>query len=281
MNAVEVNDLCKEYRDFTLDNISFNLPSGCIMGLVGENGAGKSTTIKLILNIIKRNKGTVKLFGRDNLDNFVEIAEDLGVVLDEVGFSEKLNAVQVGKIMRNTYKKWDQKVYEEYLDRFSLPLKKKFKDYSKGMKMKLGIAVALSHDPKLLILDEATSGLDPVVRDELMDIITEFTRDEGHSVLMSSHIVSDLEKTCDYIAFINNGKLLLCEEKDRLYEKYCIIHCTKETFSELDSSAFIGKKESPYGIEAIADRSKIPSSFEMSSIDIEKLFIFMVKGALT
>ena len=228
MNAVEVNDLCKEYRDFTLDNISFNLPSGCIMGLVGENGAGKSTTIKLILNIIKRNKGTVKLFGRDNLDNFVEIAEDLGVVLDEVGFSEKLNAVQVGKIMRNTYKKWDQKVYEEYLDRFSLPLKKKFKDYSKGMKMKLGIAVALSHDPKLLILDEATSGLDPVVRDELMDIITEFTRDEGHSVLMSSHIVSDLEKLCDYITFLHKGELLLCEEKDRLLEQYGFLQTTEE-----------------------------------------------------
>ncbi|MBQ8135778.1 MAG: ABC transporter ATP-binding protein [Clostridia bacterium] len=280
MNAIEVNNLCKVYRDFSLDNISLELPSGCIMGLVGENGAGKSTTLKLILNMIRRDRGTVKLFGKDNRDNFVDIAEDLGVVLDEVGFGEVLNAVQVGKIMSKTFKNWNQKVYEEYLDRFSLPLKKKFKDYSKGMKMKLGIAVALSHDPKLLILDEATSGLDPVVRDEFMDIITEFTRDEGHSVLMSSHIVSDLEKVCDYIAFINNGKLLLCEEKDRLYEKYCIIHCSKETFSELDSSAFLGKKESPYGIEAIADRSMIPSSFEVSPIDIEKLFIFTVRGDL-
>ncbi len=280
MNALEVNDLCKAYQAFTLDNISFELPSGCIMGLVGENGAGKSTTIKLILNMIKRDRGTVKLLGKDNRDNFVDIAEDLGVVLDEVGFAEVLNSVQVGKIMSKTFKNWNQKVYEEYLDRFSLPRKKKFKNYSKGMKMKLGIAVALSHDPKLLVLDEATSGLDPVVRDDFMDIVTEFTRDEGHSVLMSSHIVRDLEKVCDYIAFLNDGKLLLCEEKDRLYEKYCVIHCSKETFSELDNNAFLGKKESPYGIEAIADRSRIPSSFEVSPIDIEKLFIFMVKGDL-
>ncbi len=277
-NAIEVKNLTKSYKKgFMLDNISFTLPSGCIMGLIGENGAGKSTAIKLMLNMIKRNSGTVKILGRDNREDFELTKEDIGVVLDEVGISECLNAKEVGNIMKHTFKNWDEKVYAENLQKLSLSDNKKFKEFSKGMKMKLGIAVALSHNAKLLILDEATAGLDPVIRDEIMDMLCEFTREETHSVLISSHIVSDLEKVCDYIAFIHNGKMLICEEKDRLYETYGIVRCSAEQLNDIEPDAVIGKKISPYGAEAIVERSKIPSDWEIGAIDIEKLFVFMVK----
>ncbi len=274
MNAIEIKDLCRSYDDFCLDHLNLTLPQGCILGLVGENGAGKSTTIKLILNMIKRDSGTVTLLGRDNL----QLAkEDIGVVLDDVGISECLTPVQVEKIMKYTFSNWDEALYYSYLKRFSLPLGKKFKDFSRGMKMKLGIAVALSHHPKLLILDEATSGLDPVVRDEILDIFMEFTRDANHSILISSHIVSDLEKICDFIAFLHKGELLLHEEKDVLREQYGIIRCTAEQFEQLDSAAIAGKKKNPYGVEVIMKRDKIPSAYQISPVDIEQLFIFMTK----
>ena len=278
MNAIEIRDLCKSYKEFELKNINLTLPSGCIMGLVGENGAGKSTTIKLMLNAIKRDGGTITILGKDNRENFELTKEDIGVVLDEVGFSECLTAKQVGKVMQNIYKNWDAPVFEQYLTQLKLPRDKKFKEFSKGMKMKLAIAVALSHHAKLLILDEATSGLDPVIRDEVLDIFSEFTRDENHAVLISSHIVSDLEKICDYIAFLHEGKLMLCEEKDALKEQYAIIRCSEEMLGAISKEAVIGKKISPYGVEAIVHRSEIPSEVEISPVDLEQLFIFMVKG---
>ncbi len=277
MNAIEVKDLTKSYSGFKLDKISFTLPSGCIMGLVGENGAGKSTTIKLILNMIKKDGGEVKILGKDNSDNIKITKEDVGVVLDEVGIPELLNAKQVGKIMKNTFRNWNEKDYGENLTRLSVPFDKPFKDFSRGMKMKLGIAIALSHNAKLLILDEATSGLDPVVRDEVLDIFNEFTRDENHSILISSHIVSDLEKLCDYIAFLHKGKLLLFEEKDVLLAEYGVIHCTEKQLRELTPSSVIHKKISPYGIEAIVKRGKIPNSMSVSPISIEELFVQMAK----
>lgn len=278
MNAIEVKNLCKSFGNFELDNINLTLPSGCIMGLIGENGAGKSTTIKLLLNMLRKDSGTVTLLGRDNQDNIHLTKEDIGVVLDEVGIPYCLNAIQVGKIMRNSFKNWDNSVYMDCLRKLSVPEDKNFKDLSRGNKMKLGIAVALSHHPKLLILDEATSGLDPVIRDEILDIFCDFTRDENHSILISSHIVSDLEKICDYIAFIHNGRLLLCEEKDLLREKYAIVRCTAAQLRELEPSAIKGKKESPYGVEAIVRRDRIPAGLETSPVDIEQLFVFMVKG---
>ena len=278
MNAIEIRDLCKSYKEFELKNLNLTLPSGCIMGLVGENGAGKSTTIKLMLNAIKRDGGTITILGKDNRENFELTKEDIGVVLDEVGFSECLTAKQVGKVMQNIYKNWDAPVFEQYLTKLKLPRDKKFKEFSKGMKMKLAIAVALSHHAKLLILDEATSGLDPVIRDEVLDVFSEFTRDENHAVLISSHIVSDLEKICDYIAFLHEGKLMLCEEKDALKEQYAIIRCTEEMLGAISKEAVIGKKISPYGVEAIVHRSEIPREVEISPVDLEQLFIFMVKG---
>ena len=279
MNELEIRNLCKLYPDFSLDQLNLTLPKGCIMGLVGENGAGKSTIIKLILDMIRRDSGDISIFGRNNQENIKELKEDIGVVLDEVGFPECLTAEQIGNIMKNTYRSWDEALYMNYLKKLSVPANKAFKEFSRGMKMKCGIAVAMSHNPKLLILDEATSGLDPVVREEVIGMLSEFTRDENHAILISSHIISDLEKICDYIAFLHEGKLLLCEEKDILLEKYGVIRCTSEQLQELKPSAIKGKRYSPYGVEAIVDRDAVPASMNASPIDIEQLFVFMVKEA--
>ncbi len=200
MNAIELKSLCKTYPGFSLEGLDLTLPQGCILGLVGENGAGKSTAIRLMLDIIRADSGSIRLLGK----NHRQVSkEDIGVVLDEVGIPGCLTPTQVGKVMKNSFQSWDEAAYKAYLSRFQLPESKKFRDFSRGMKMKLGIAVALSHNPKLLILDEATSGLDPVIRDEILDIFLDFARDPEHSILISSHIVSDLEKLCDYIAFIH------------------------------------------------------------------------------
>lgn len=276
MNAIEIKNLTKKYKDFSLENLSLTLPRGCVLGLIGENGAGKSTTIKAILDIIHTDGGEINIFGEPA--NALQ-KNDIGVVLDEVGIPQNFNVKDVNAIMKNTFSNWDEKKFFEFMDKFGLPEKKAFSKYSKGMKMKMGIAIALSHNPKLLILDEPTSGLDPVVRDEIVEILNNFTRDENHSILISSHIVSDLEKLCDYIAFIHKGKLMLYEEKDRLLEQYCFINTTEEGLKELDSSAIIGKKSSKWGVEAIVDRDKIPHTFETHPVTIEELFVFMVKEA--
>lgn len=277
MNALEINGLRKSYKDFELENVSFSLPSGCILGLIGENGAGKSTIIKLILNMINRDGGTITVLGKDNKENFELTKEDIGVVLDDIGFPECITAQQVNNIMKYTYKNWNEKLYYEYIRQFDIPEKKQFKEYSRGTKMKLGIAVALSHDPKLLILDEATNGLDPVVRDEITDIFSEFTRDESHTILISSHIVSDLEKICDYIAFLHKGKLMLCEEKDRLLEEYVLVQCSADDFTRIRKEGVKGVKKSVYNIEAVVERRCVPAGIRVIPVTIEELFVFMVK----
>lgn len=274
MNALEIKNLTKNYKGFKLDNISLTLPRGCIMGVIGENGAGKSTTIRSVLGMVKPDSGDINIMGR-KLD--AGLKNDIGVVLDEVGLPNSVNVLDVNKIMKKFFKNWDEKQFFKYIDSFSLPKDKKFADFSKGMKMKLGIAVALSHNAKLLILDEPTSGLDPLVRDEIIDILNDFTRDDDHSILISSHIVSDLEKICDYIAFIHNGRLMLCEEKDVLLEKYKFINVTEQQLSELDQSAIRGKKVGKFGVEAIAEAEKIPATFSSVPITIEDLFVFMAK----
>jgi len=277
MNALEIKDLTKSYKNFQLGPVNLTLPSGCIMGLIGENGAGKSTTIKLILDMIEKENGSVKIFGKDNQKGLPKTKEEIGVVLNEPGYPECIRAAQLGRIMKYTYKQWDEKVFSELLERLKIPEDTEFKDLSSGNKMKLGIAAAMSHHPKLLILDEATNGLDPVAREDVLDMLYEFTRDETHSILISSHIVSDLEKLCDYIAFIHNGKILLCEEKDRLLEKYGVIRCGEEELKRLDKKAVKGRKSLPYGIEAVVDREKIPKGMETGAVSIEDLFVFMIK----
>lgn len=276
MNALEIRSLQKHRKGFSLDGINLTLPAGCIMGLIGENGAGKTTTIKLMLDMIRKDGGTVRILGKDS----AEISkEDIGVVLDEVGLPTCLTACQVDKIMSKAYTQWSSDEFFAYLKRLNVPENKAFSALSRGMKMKLGIACALSHKAKLLILDEATSGLDPVVRDEVIDILLDFTRDEEHSVLISSHIVSDLEKICDYIAFLHKGRLMLCEEKDRLYEQYGIIRCDEKTLSAIEPSAVIGKRVSAFGVEAIVRRDTVPEGVSIAPVGIEELFIFMVKEA--
>lgn len=279
MNALEIRNLNKAYRDFALQNLNLTLPSGCIMGLVGENGAGKSTTIKLLLNMIRRDSGEIRILGQEiREDSSSAIKEEIGVVLDEVGIPECLTPRQINGILKRTYAHWEEDTFQRYLHLLSLPAEKEFKEFSRGMKMKLGIAVALSHKAKLLILDEATSGLDPVVRDEVVEIFSEFTRDPSHSVLISSHIVSDLEKLCDYIAFLHKGQLMLCEEKDRLLEIYGLLHCTERELSSIDPAAVKGRKISPYGIEAVVDKRKLPSGFSAGPLTLEELFVYMAKG---
>lgn len=279
MNAIEIKGLTKQYQGFRLGSYDLTLPSGCILGLVGENGAGKSTTIRLIMDAITRDAGTVTVLGVDNQSpEFAAVKEDIGVVLDEAYFPEVLSAANVGKIMACTYRRWDMEKYRGYLTRFDLDDRKLIRDYSRGMRMKLAIAVALSHDPKLLILDEATSGLDPMVRDEILDIFNEFTRDPGYSILLSSHIVSDLEKICDYIAFLHKGKLMLCEEKDQLLEEYALVHLSAERFADLPEDSIVGRKNGRFGVEALVLRSRVPQDLPVEHTNLEDIILFMAKG---
>ena len=276
MNALEIRNLTKHYGEFTLDNLNLTLPCGCIMGLIGENGAGKSTTIKLILDMIHRDEGTITLLGRDNREDMLLTKQDIGVVLDEACLPEVITPRETGKLMALTYTRWDQGLYEQYLARFALPKDKKFKELSRGMKMKLAIAAALSHGAKLLLLDEATSGLDPMVRDEVL--FNDFTRQADHTVVLSSHIVSDLEKICDYIAFLHRGKLVLFEEKDRLLEEYAIVKLDPQQLQELNPAAIAGVKEGPYGAEALVRRQQIPAQFVTEHTNLEDIILFLAKG---
>ena len=279
MNAIELSRVSKTYEGFLLDNISFTLPQGAILGLVGENGAGKSTTIKLMMNAIARDGGSIRILGEDNTSSaFQSIKEDIGIVLDEAYFPEVLNADQVGKVMRHTYCRWDDAAYQSHLKLLDIPLKKAFRDFSRGMKMKLAIAVALSHQPKLLILDEATSGLDPMVRDEILSLFNEFTRDEAHSIVLSSHIVSDLEKVCDYIVFLHKGKLILFEEKDRLLEEYAILKTSQEALDRLPGEIIVGSRANAYGVEALVRKERLPRGTQTEFTTLEDIILFLAKG---
>ena len=278
-NAIEIRGLCKRYKGFSLDDLNLDLPYGCVLGLVGENGAGKSTTIRLIMDALERDGGTVSVLGADNQSKeFLDLKEDIGVVLDETFVPEVINAKQLGKIMAGTYQNWDQSVYDGWIRRFDLPPDKKFKDYSRGMTMKLGIAAALSHRARLLLLDEATGGLDPMVREELLEVFADFAAEEGHAVLLSSHIVSDLERICDYIAFLHKGRLVLCEEKDLLLDKYGILKCSKEQLANIPEEAIHGRRVGTYGVEALVEREFMPRDAVVDRASLEDIILYMVKG---
>ena len=281
MNAIKLSHINKSFGDFAIRDLNLTVPSGTICGLVGENGAGKSTTIRLLMGVLRPDSGTASVLGADvSSPEFRDVKEDVGAVLDEAYFPESLNAVQVGKIMAATYRRWDQGLYDGYLKRFDLPHNKQFKDYSRGVRMKLAIAAALSHQPKLLVLDEATAGLDPIVRDEVLDIFNEFTREEDHSILISSHILSDLEKLCDYIAFIHKGDLLFCEEKDQLLEQYGIFEDSRENLDCLQPEAIVAREESRYGgVRALVKRDLAPTGFRLEKPTVEDVVLFLVKGA--
>lgn len=276
MNAIEFKNVKKCYPGFELD-LDLALPQGCILGLIGENGAGKSTSIRMLLGMAKPDGGQITVLGQPVDQAFAPVREDIGVVLDEPGFPDCLTPGQVGAVMSGIYRNWDEAAYQALLEKLSLPANKKFKDFSRGMKMKLSIAVALSHKAKLLVLDEPTSGLDPVVRDEVVELFSEFTRDESRSVLISSHIVSDLEKLCDYVAFLHKGKLLLCEEKDKLLEEYGLTLCTREQLESLPVTAIRGKQESLYGVTALIRKADLPEGLSAIPVSLEDLFVTMIK----
>ena len=279
MDAIlQVKDLCKKYDGFALDHVSFTLPRGCIMGFIGENGAGKSTTIKAILNLIHRDQGEIQIFGKDNIQNELEVKEQIGVVFDTLNLPEMLQAQDVGKMMQSVYRQWDPAKYTQYLEQFELPVKKTIKDFSRGMKMKLAIAVALSHNAQLLLLDEATSGLDPIVRDEILDILLDFIQDDTRGVLFSSHITGDLEKVADYITFIHKGKVYFSEPKDLLLEKYGVLKCTESEFSALDGSVIKGVRRHQFGLEALVERQKLSGRYTVDKARIEDIMLFIARG---
>lgn len=281
-SALEIHELTKKYEDFTLDHISFQVPSGSIVGLIGENGAGKTSTINAVLGLIKKDSGEIEILG-ENADNLSSpVKEEIGVVFDGSNFSEELTPVKLNKVLREVYSSWDQALFSKLLDQMEVPLSKKIKTFSKGMKMKLSIAVALAHHPKLLILDEATSGLDPVMRDDILDIFLDFVQDEEHSILVSSHITSDLEKVADYIVFIHKGKIIFSKSKDELLENYGIIKCGREQFEALDEEDQITYRRLDYEWQVLtADRNRAQKKYPKALVipaTINEIMLLYVKG---
>ncbi len=276
-NILELNHVSKEFPGFALEDLSLSLPSGCVMGFIGENGAGKSTTIKLILDLLKKDAGEISIFGESTEGSPVQRNEQVGVVMDECNFPAAMSAGSIAKMMAKCYRTWDGARFAQYLGKFELPHDKKIRDYSRGMKMKLMLAAALSHDSRLLLLDEATSGLDPIVRDEILDIFLDFMQDEGHGIFVSSHILSDLEKICDYVAFLHRGKLVFCEEKNALQEKYVVLKCSRQELETLDRSAIVGVRQNSFGAEALALRDRIPAGLVCDPASIEDIMLYHVK----
>lgn len=275
---LQIDSLCKSYEDFSLKNISFALPQGCIMGLVGQNGAGKSTTLKAILGLVRPDSGSVKLFGQELQENEGQIKEQIGVVFDSMNLPELLRGKDVGKVLGPLYQSWDQTAFNGYLERFSLPKNKLIKDYSRGMKMKVAIAAALSHGAKLLLLDEATGGLDPIVRDEILDILLEFMQNPTHGILFSSHITGDLEKIADYVTFIHEGQVRFSQPKDELLDSYAVVKCSPQQLASIDPAALISVRSHQYGTEALVRRDAVWADAVAERPTIEDMMLFIARG---
>lgn len=281
--AIEIKDLTKEYdNSFKLGSIDLVIPSGEIVGLIGENGAGKTTLIKSILNIIKKDSGTIKIFDKDTSEHETLIKEEIGVVLDDMFFPEILSVKDINSIMKDTYKNWDTSLFFNYMEEFKIDTNKKINKLSKGMRKKLEIATSLAHHPKLLILDEPTSGLDPVVRNEVLDIFLKFLSDDEHTILLSTHITSDLEHIADKIVFIDQGKIILDEARDDIMDNYGILKCSIDEFSKISKEDIITYKKNKYDYNVlIKDKDKMKKKYKNFIIDkitIEDLMILMIKG---
>ncbi len=277
VNAMEVRGLTKRYERFSLDAVSFTLPSGCIMGLIGENGAGKSTTIRLLLGLAKRSGGEVRVLGEDPETAEPKFREELGVVMDECPFPESFSCRDVGRVLAAAYRHFEPEEFAKMCESFGLDNKQRINDYSRGMKMKLSIAAALSHGARLLLLDEPTSGLDPVARDELLDILLDFIQDERRSVLISSHILSDLEKACDYITFIHKGRSIFSEEKDLLLDKYVLAKGSEREIAALDPDRVVGVRRGQFGCEALVERGA-EGGLVTERAGIEDIMLYYIKG---
>ncbi|MBD5492317.1 MAG: ABC transporter ATP-binding protein [Lachnospiraceae bacterium] len=283
-NILELQQVSKTFSksNFTLDHVSFSLPYGAILGFVGENGAGKTTTIGCILNTIAKDGGIVKLFGREMLDADTDIREKIGVVYDGDNFPEHWTAEQLSKIMQGVYTNWDDKLFRRYLKDFQLPPRQRIKHYSRGMTMKLAIVAALAHHPQLLILDEATSGLDPIMRDEMLDIFLDFVQEEDHSILFSSHITSDLEKVADYITFIHNGSLIMTVSKNDLAYHYAVMRCKESQFLALDRSDIIAYRKRDFQIDVlVSDGKEAQRKYKdvvVDHVSLDEIMVLLVKG---
>ena len=283
-NILELQQICKSFpkSDFILDKLSFSLPYGSILGFVGENGAGKTTTIGCILNTVRKDSGMVKLFGKEMRDIDTDIREKIGVVYDGDNFPGFWTAKQLSQVMEGIYTQWDHALFQKYLEDFHLPVKQKIKHYSRGMTMKLAIAVALSHHPQLLILDEATSGLDPIMRDEMLDVFLEFVQEESHSILLSSHITSDLEKIADYITFIHNGKLIMTASKNDLVYNYAVMRCRESQFLALDPGDMIAYRKRDFQIDVlVANGKEAQRKYKGAVVDhvsVDEIMLLLVKG---
>lgn len=279
-NAIEIKDLTKKYDGFTLDKVSFNVPKGSIMGFIGQNGAGKTTTINAILNIVKKDEGEIKLLGLDHEKDEYDAKKHIAAVFDELPFDDRLNAITIDKVLREVFEEWSSETFFNYLDRFSLPRKKKFGKFSKGMKMKLQIASALSHNAKLLIMDEATTGLDPVVRNEILDIFLEYLQNEDHSILMSSHITSDLDKVADSVTFIDKGKVLISGYKDDILYSHGILKCTKDDYKDIAPEDIVSARLNDFGAEImVSDKAECSRKYSGAVIDpatLEDIMLFYV-----
>lgn len=281
MNAIEIKGLVKKYDDkFQLGKLDLTIPKGVIVGLIGENGAGKTTLLKAILNIIHIDSGTIKINGEDNKKE--EKKENIGVVLDNMFFPEILTAKDIELAMRGIAKNWDTELYYNYLKEFSLPVDKPLKALSKGMRKKLEIATALSHHPDILILDEATSGLDPVIRNEILDIFLNFIQDENHTIILSTHITTDLEHVADKIVFIDQGKIVLDKDREELIDHYGILKCDPDKMDQVKKEDYICYKKNKYDVEfLVADRDKMRkkySDFVVDKMTLEELMLLMIKG---
>jgi ABC-2 type transport system ATP-binding protein len=281
---LEVQNLNKQYKnsDFRLTGVSFSIPRGAIMGFVGENGAGKTTTIGCILNTLIKDSGSIKIFGKEMTDQATDIREDIGVVYDTSVFPDVLSPKKIATAMGRIYTHWDNSLFADYLRRFKLPADKKIKTFSRGMTMKLAVAVALSHKPKLLVLDEATSGLDPIVRDDILDVFMDFVQDENHSILLSSHITSDLEKVADYITFIHDGSIIFSESKDLLKYSYGVMRCKAAQFAEVDKTDMLAYRKHDYQIDVlVADKQAAAKKYPdvvIDTVSIEEIMLMLVKG---
>lgn len=283
-NILELNQVCKTFPKscFTLDHVSFAVPYGTIMGFVGENGAGKTTTIGCILNTVSKDSGTIQLFGKELKDSDTDIREKIGVVYDGDNFPGYLSAEELSRIMQGIYTTWDNAQFQQYLSDFQLPARQKIKHYSRGMTMKLAVAAALAHHPQLLILDEATSGLDPVMRDEMLDVFLDFVQEENHAILLSSHITGDLEKIADYITFIHNGKLIMTVSKNDLVYKYAVMRCKESQFLALDPGDIIAWRKRDFQIDVlVADKKAAQRKYKNVVTDhasIDEIMLLLVKG---
>lgn len=281
--AIEMKNVVKAYdRGFRLGELNITIPSGVIVGLIGENGAGKTTMIKSLLNVIRIDQGTIRIFEQDHQQQESKIKEDIGVVLDQTFFPELLTPKEINSIMKEIYSSWDQELFFQYLKDFSLPVDKQIRKMSKGMRKKLEIATALAHHPKLLILDEPTSGLDPVVRNEVLDLFLDFIQEEDHTILFSTHITSDLEHIADQIIFIDQGKILLNQSRDELLDNYGILKCPLEQMDTIDTQDYIAYKKNRYDAEfLVTNRRAVQKKYTDSIVDpasLEDIMVFMIKG---